>query len=73
MNRHSSLQSTQQTGSQFQEQYWEKINSSINAHLNLKEIVRDNYFIYSEQCNEAILAFALALHNTNEGKQTILG
>ena len=59
------LHLTQQTGSQFKKQYWEKINSSINADLNLK--IKE-YFPYSEHCHEATLALAYALHNTTKGK-----
>jgi len=63
----SPLHLTQQTGSTFEEQYWEKIDSPINADLNLSEITMNNYFPYSQHCHEATLALGLALHNTSQG------
>ena len=62
----------QQTFAEFQEEYWRKINSSINEDLNLKGIVT-NYLDNAEQCHEATLAFAYALHNTSNGKPYMTG
>jgi len=57
----------QQTATEFQEEYWRKINSSINEDLNLRGYVK-SYFNNAEQCHEATIALAYALQNTSNGK-----
>ena len=61
-----------QTFTEFQEQYWEKLNSPLNRDIKLDELVNGNFFPYAQHCHEATLALAFALSNTQRGIKYIV-
>ena len=61
-----------QTFTEFQEQYWEKLNSPVNRDIKLDELVNGNFFPYAQHCHEATLALAFALSNTQRGIKYIV-
>lgn len=64
---HKLLTSLQQTYREFEEEYWVKLNSSLNSKIKLNELVLDTLYPYSKQCHEATLTLAFALNNTLRG------
>ena len=59
-----------QTITAFEEEYEEKITSPVNNALNLdgKLSHSTSVFPYSQQCHEATITLAYALHHTSEGQ-----
>ena len=59
-----------QTLTEFEEEYREKISDPVNDALNLDRHLSGStsLFPYSQQCHEATLTLAYALHQTSEGQ-----
>jgi gamma-aminobutyric acid type B receptor len=58
------------TAAEFEKLYYSKISSPQNKEIDLTKFVSPSsgVFSYAQQCHEATLALAMALHNTSTGE-----